>query len=119
MAAKYKVTSEIYITVKYDEQILGKILIGLFGEDAPKTVENFRHICLKGINGKTYVDSIFHRVIKKFVIQGGDIINKNGDGSISIYGKYFEDENLHINHTGSGFVAMANKGPDTNGKQFN
>lgn len=49
---------------------------------------------------------------------GGDIVSGDGNGAISIYGKYFEDENLEINHTGPGFLAMANKGPDTNGCQF-
>lgn len=44
--------------------------IGLFGEEAPKTVENFRKICSEGINGKTYVGTKFHRVINRFVIQG-------------------------------------------------
>lgn len=42
----------------------------------------------------------------------------DGHGSVSIYGKYFEDENLHINHSSSGFIAMANRGPNTNGCQF-
>lgn len=48
----------------------------------------------------------------------GDIVHGNGRGSISIYGKYFEDENLTINHTGPGFLGMANRGPNTNGCQF-
>lgn len=52
------------------------------------------------------------------MIQGGDIVANDGSGSISIYGRHFEDENLEINHTDVGFVAMANRGPDTNGCQF-
>lgn len=75
-------------------------------------------VCINGINGKTYKDSIFHRVIEKFMIQGGDIVAGDGSGSISIFGRQFEDENLEINHTDVGFVAMANRGPDTNGCQF-
>lgn len=52
------------------------------------------------------------------MIQGGDIVAGDGSGSISIYGRQFEDENMEINHTDVGFVAMANRGPDTNGCQF-
>lgn len=51
------------------------------------------------------------------MIQGGDILNGDGTGSISIYGKYFEDENLTINHTIGGFLGMANEGAHTNGCQ--
>lgn len=51
-------------------------------------------------------------------IPGGDIVSGDGKGSISIYGTYFADENLEINHTAPGFLAMANKGPNTNGCQF-
>lgn len=49
---------------------------------------------------------------------GGDIVSGDGRGSMSIFGKYFEDENLTIDHTGPGLVGMANKGPNKNGCQF-
>ncbi|KAF0761111.1 Uncharacterized protein FWK35_00010947, partial [Aphis craccivora] len=49
---------------------------------------------------------------------GGDILNNDGSGSISIYGDTFPDENLKVNGTKPGFVGMANSGPDTNGCQF-
>lgn len=49
---------------------------------------------------------------------GGDIVSNDGRGSISIYGKHFEDENLTVGHTGPGFIGMANSGPDKNGCQF-
>lgn len=112
-------TSQIYFDVTHDGGIpLGRIVFGLFGDDAPKTVQNFREICLKGIDGLSYNGTRFHRIINRFMIQGGDILNGNGTGSISIYGEYFEDENLTINHTSGGFLGMANQGPDTNGCQF-
>lgn len=104
--------------VQDDGEELGRIEIGLFGEDAPKTVENFRQICMNGIDGLDYKGSRFHRVIEKFMVQGGDIVSGDGTGSISIYGAHFEDENLEIKHTDVGFVGMANRGPDTNGCQF-
>lgn len=54
----------------------------------------------------------------KLLFTGGDIINGNGTGSISIYGETFKDENFKVNHTAPGLVSMANLGPDTNGCQF-
>lgn len=104
--------------IEHDGKELGRIEIGLFGDDSPKTVENFRQICINGIDGLSYKGNHFHRVIEKFMVQAGDIISGNGSGSISIYGAYFEDENLDIEHTDVGFVGMANQGPDTNGCQF-
>ncbi|XP_058445869.1 peptidyl-prolyl cis-trans isomerase, rhodopsin-specific isozyme [Malaya genurostris] len=117
-AALFKVTSQVYMEISIDGKERSRMTIGLFGEEAPKTVENFRQICINGIDGISYKGSRIHRVIPKFIVQGGDIVSGDGHGSISIYGKYFDDENLNINHTTSGFVAMANRGPNTNGCQF-
>lgn len=117
-AEKYKVTDQVYFDVSIGGEHSGRIVIGLFGDDVPKTVKNFITIASEGIDGKTYVNSKFHRVINKFMIQGGDIVKQDGTGSISIYGKYFPDENFKIKHTASGFLSMANAGKDTNGCQF-
>lgn len=111
-------TSQIYFDVSHGEEYLGRIVLGLFGDDAPKTVANFRNICLHGIDGLSYNGTRFHRVVRKFLIQGGDLLYGDGTGSISIYGDSFEDENLTINHTIAGFLGMANQGPDSNGCQF-
>lgn len=92
--------------------------IKLFDDIVPLTTKNFRTIAKKGINGIKYNGSIFHRVIRNFMIQGGDILNNNGTGSISIYGNNFEDENFNIKHNKPGLLSMANSGPDTNGSQF-
>lgn len=56
--------------VSIDDEPIGQLTIGLFGEDSPKTVENFRQICMHGINGKTYAGTKFHRSIDKLIIQG-------------------------------------------------
>lgn len=116
--AKFKVTSQVYMEFTQERQPLGRVVFGLFGEDSPKTVDNFRAICMHGIDGRTYEGSHIHRIVERFMIQGGDIVSGDGHGAVSIYGKYFEDENVGINHTGPGFVGMTNRGPDTNGCQF-
>lgn len=56
--------------ISIDGKIHGRTIIGLFGEEAPKTVENFREICINGIDGISYKGSRIHRVIQKFMIQG-------------------------------------------------
>ncbi|XP_015610149.1 peptidyl-prolyl cis-trans isomerase B [Cephus cinctus] len=117
-ATSYEVTDQVYLDIMIDDYPAGRIIIGLFGKIAPKTVKNFVTIATTGINGRSYSGSKFHRVIKKFMIQGGDVEKGDGSGSISIYGKYFNDENFDVKHTGPGFVSMANAGKNTNGCQF-
>lgn len=92
---------------------MGDISIRLFPELAPKTVENFTTHAKNG-----YYDGIvFHRVIKDFMIQGGDP-TATGCGGESIWGKNFEDEFTPELHNLRGALSMANAGPGTNGSQF-
>lgn len=67
---QYKVTKQVFFDIKHGNEDFGRIIIGLFGEIAPKTVQNFITIAKKGINGKKYAGSTFHRVIPRFMIQG-------------------------------------------------
>ena len=87
----------------------GPIVIELFDEAAPKTVENFRKLAADGF----YDGVIFHRVIKDFMIQGGDPTGTGTGGP----GYTFEDE-INEHKIIRGALAMANAGPGTNGSQF-
>ena len=97
---------------------LGEIKLELFSSDAPKTVENFVKLAKDG----SYNNTRFHRVIKEFMIQGGDPLTKDvslkdrwGTGGP---GYTFEDEIHSNNHNIIGTISMANAGPNTNGSQF-
>ena len=91
----------------------GDIVIQLFPEEAPMTVENFVRLAQKG-----YYDGItFHRVISDFMIQGGDP-EGTGAGGQSIWGHNFEDEFSNELFNLRGALSMANAGPNTNGSQF-
>jgi cyclophilin family peptidyl-prolyl cis-trans isomerase len=97
---------------------MGTIRFELLEEDAPKTTENFRLLAERGY----YDGIIFHRVIKGFMIQGGDPLGQ-GYGGESAWGGKFNDEinkssPLYQGNYKAGTVAMANSGPNTNGSQF-
>lgn len=92
---------------------MGDIKILLFPDKTPKTVENFITHSKNGY----YDGLIFHRVIKDFMIQGGDPLG-NGTGGESIWGRKFQDEFTPELHNLRGALSMANAGPNTNGSQF-
>ena len=107
--------------------VAGRIVIELFPKESPKTVENFKALCTgeKG-NSKLnkekklhYKGCPFHRIIKGFMCQGGDLLYGDGRGGESIFGKKFNDEKggLALHH-GKGFVSMANSGKNSNTSQF-
>ncbi len=87
----------------------GAITLELYDEDAPKTVANFKKLASDGF----YDGVIFHRVIKDFMIQGGDPTGTGSGGP----GYTFEDE-FNQHKVVRGAIAMANAGPNTNGSQF-
>ncbi len=92
----------------------GTITVELYPDIAPKAVENFVKLSQKGY----YNGVIFHRVIKNFMIQGGDPTG-TGRGGKSIWDKEFENEyKPNVIFDKPGILAMANRGPNTNGSQF-
>lgn len=96
------------------ETTAGSFEVELYPDKAPKTVENFLGLA----KSNYYNGTIFHRVIKAFMIQGGDPLG-TGTGGQSIWGKSFQDEfSPSLTFDKPGLLAMANRGPNTNGSQF-
>lgn len=93
---------------------MGDIKIKLFRDEAPEIADNFYKLATAGKYDKT----IFHRVIKGFVLQGGDYENSDGTGGEAFDGGFLPDEISETLSHVRGAVSMANRGPDTNGSQF-
>ena len=112
---------QVFFDITIDGKPSGRIEFLLYKDVTPLTADNFQKLC-EGVEvaGKKigYKDTIFHRVIPQFMLQGGDFTNFNGTGGYSIYGSKFKDENFVKKHTVAGLLSMANAGPNTNGSQF-
>ncbi|KAM9308091.1 LOW QUALITY PROTEIN: NK-tumor recognition protein [Gastrophryne carolinensis] len=120
-----KARPQCYFDVEINREAVGRIVFQLFSDVCPKTCMNFLCLCTgqKGIGKVTgkklwFKGSTFHRVVKNFIIQGGDFSEGNGKGGESIYGGFFKDENFILKHDRAFLLSMANRGKNTNGSQF-
>merc|ERR1712113_189920 len=115
--------SKVFFDIEVDNgqrrENYGRITMELFDEVVPRTARNFLEIAA-GTNPQrfSYTNTIFHRIIPNFMLQGGDFENFDGTGGQSIYGPKFDDENFLVKHGSPGLLSMANSGPYTNGAQF-
>ncbi|KAG7390186.1 hypothetical protein PHYPSEUDO_008640 [Phytophthora pseudosyringae] len=114
----------VYLDVSIGGSRAGRLVFRLYS-GVPKTTENFRSLCTgeRGLGRSTgkplhYKKVPFHRIVKGFMLQGGDFSNRDGTGGESIYGAKFADESFRYRHTRAGLLSMANAGKDTNGSQF-
>lgn len=114
-----------FFDVSIGDQPAGRIVMEMFTDVTPNTCRNFMTLCSgqQEINSMkrfqmSYKGTPFHRVIKGFMVQGGDITSGDGRGGYSIYGRNFNDENFVLTHDKPGLLSMANAGPNTNGSQF-
>ncbi|GJY86632.1 peptidyl-prolyl cis-trans isomerase CYP40 [Tanacetum coccineum] len=114
-----------FLDISIGGELEGRIIVELFNDIVPKTCHNFMALCTGeyGIGPVTgvplhYKGVRFHRLIKSFKIEGGDISAGDGAGGESVYGLTFEDENFEMKHERKGMLSMANSGPDTNGSKF-
>jgi len=120
------VTAEAVLDIlvkNYDASgdLQGSLRIALFGDTVPMTVLNFFSICngVKRPSGELkYAGTSCHRLIRDMNFQCGDTTTGDGTGGISMYGDTFNDENFQIGISEKGTIAMANKGPNSNGSQF-
>ena len=117
-----KITHKTWMDIRFGDEPKGRITFGLYGDEVPKTVENFRQLCtgehepplyekIPGLVRKAhYKDLGFHQIIHGFGAESGDIQSGNGLGGLSIYSKpnkpYFEDENFNIKHSKKHLLTM-------------
>ncbi|OSX69283.1 hypothetical protein BU14_1661s0001 [Porphyra umbilicalis] len=121
-ASAAPVSESVYLDISIGGEPAGRLVVGLFGEELPKTVANYVALARgsgDGVGpGMGFKGSKFHRVIKGFMAQGGDFTRGDGRGGKSIYGTFFPDEAFLYSHDGRGTLSMANSGKDRNGSQF-
>lgn len=119
-----KESAFVFMDVCIEGELIGKLVFELYRHLCPITCNNFIALCTgeKGVSSSgvklSYVNSLFHRIVRGGWIQGGDICGGSGAQGESIYGLTFDDESFAVSHDTDGIIGMANHGPDTNNSQF-
>ena len=109
--------SFVFFEIQIGDKYAGKIEFELFKDMVPITSENFRNLCIGTSDGLTYKNTYFNRIIKGFIIGGGELQN-NIDEKKCIYGQYFDDENYNYGHCRRGLLTMDNDGKNKNNSKF-
>ena len=107
----------VFFDIKIGENEAKKIEIELFKDVVPITAENFKALCLGTHEGMTYKGTSLNKVIKSFIIGGGELENCTGKDKC-VYGEYFDDENYIYGHCRRGLLTMDNDGKNTNNSKF-
>ncbi|KAI8427890.1 hypothetical protein MSG28_002245 [Choristoneura fumiferana] len=89
-ARQFRVTDQVYLDIQDENRLLGRVVIGLFGDLAPKAVRNFKVLATKGIKGKSYKGTSFNRIIKRFMVQGTPWL----DNLHTVIGRVIEGQNV-------------------------
>jgi len=109
---------QCFLDLELESGERGRVVIELFKEKLPKTVENFMQFCIQGEGKLSYTGNVVHRVVEGRFMEAGDVQYKNGMGSVSIYGTKFPDEKLWLPLTQDGLLATVTEAPDSNNSQF-
>ena len=109
--------SFVFFEIQIGEKIIGKIEFELFKDVVPITSENFRNLCIGTKEGLTYKNTCINKIIKGFVLGGGELKNDNEEYKC-IYGQYFDDENYNYGHCRRGLLTMDNDGKNKNNSKF-
>jgi cyclophilin family peptidyl-prolyl cis-trans isomerase/FKBP-type peptidyl-prolyl cis-trans isomerase len=105
----------VFFDIKIGEKSAGKIVFELYKNVVPRTAENFRFLCTN--EEMTFKGTSIHKIIKNFVIGGGELNNNKGNGQC-LYGEYFDDENYTYCHCRRGLLTMGNEGKNKNNSKF-
>lgn len=118
LAEKSRTRCFFDVGLKEKNQKLGRIVFELYDVIVPRTCENFAAFC-RGINGLSYKQTPFHRIVSGFWCQGGDVIKFDGTGGTSIYGDSFDKETSNLDHTEPGILSMCDNDDGRNDSKFN
>ena len=108
---------DCFLEVSENDVVIGQIIIHLRDDVVPQTCRNFRELLYGVKDVGSYKGTPFHRIVKDFIVQGGDVESQNGVGRKNLYGVEFDDENFDLRHSPY-TISMSNVGPNTNGCIF-